>query len=217
MFFNAKGFIMKGHDITGVKVTKTRIKNEAAASKTTLHFVSVDPSCPDSPEAYEGGLMDEQTVLRIRKKYKCDCKQFYQTGWCCDHVFATRGVLFGASPSAKSTSIGTRGKGRQLAKKRNCLEKDAAPAIDPTQQNKLKTFLQNFTTYPNRAMGKQAMVGYSTLVDGSNGKHSEESFYYGTVYAFHPSTKTWTVRFLDGDTTELNLHQVAKAVALADK
>ena len=52
--FNAKGFIMKGHDITGVKVTKTRIKNEAAASKTTLHFVSVDPSCPDSPEAYEG-------------------------------------------------------------------------------------------------------------------------------------------------------------------
>ncbi|OWZ19311.1 hypothetical protein PHMEG_0006460 [Phytophthora megakarya] len=63
-------YVVNDENLYGLKVTKVR---------TTKYTKSLN-----------GILHVEDKIRLIRNRFKCDCKMFYQTGWLCCHVLASR-------------------------------------------------------------------------------------------------------------------------------
>ncbi|ETL87671.1 hypothetical protein L917_13190 [Phytophthora nicotianae] len=63
-------------------------------------------------------------IERIRNKYKCDCKEFYQTGWLCAHILATLHLVDSLDLKMMLRNFPARKPPGRPRKKTRCLDLD---------------------------------------------------------------------------------------------
>ena len=75
--FNTNEHVVGAFKANELPVTTERVKAEKTLARTSLHTVRVDTLQTDIPEN-EDIILDEETILRIRKKFTCDCMPFFK-------------------------------------------------------------------------------------------------------------------------------------------
>ena len=131
---------------------------------------------------------------------------FFQTGWCCEHVYAARGLIFGWHGDQMSTEIIARKRGRPRSVL-GALSKEPANVSGPSSHTKLtNAYLKN----PQRALQQKVLCQFLTNVDGD--ENAQVTYYPGTISTYTPLAQTWTAEFTDGETIELSVDELSRAI-----
>ncbi|KAE9271906.1 hypothetical protein PF001_g28171 [Phytophthora fragariae] len=123
MLFNTRKFLIGGRSVEPTRVDEDRATAFKASLRGTLdkpdivenilprylslHLVRVEARLPFT-HSWDSPNWSESEVLRIRQKYRCDCKAFYVSGWLCPHILAILSILDGFSLNILSKSIPAR-------------------------------------------------------------------------------------------------------------
>jgi hypothetical protein len=138
-YFNAEYYVVQDTNVHGLNVDAARTRlykrsldgimraHEKVESVQlrylSLHRVKILERVPfehnwDSP----WWCVDE--IKTIRKKFKCDCKSFYESGWLCAHVLACLQLVGAVDLNAMLRGLPARRPSGRPRKKTKCMERD---------------------------------------------------------------------------------------------
>ncbi|ETM55610.1 hypothetical protein L914_01194 [Phytophthora nicotianae] len=109
----------------------------------SLHAVKVMAQFP-VPHDWDSSSWSVHEIERIRNKYKCDCKEFYQTGWLCAHILATLHLLDSLDLKMMLRKIPARKPPERPRKKTQCLDRDGTRK----SQYSVNTLVKRLTEKP---------------------------------------------------------------------
>ncbi|KUF77010.1 hypothetical protein AM587_10000661 [Phytophthora nicotianae] len=138
-FFNADPYVVRDDNALGVKVDGFRTRtykgslegvlrrNETVENiplkYLSLHAVKVMAQFPVRHD-WDSPSWSVHEIERIRNKYKCDCKEFYQTGWLCAHILATLHLVDSLDLKMMLRNFPARKPPGRPRKKTRCLDRD---------------------------------------------------------------------------------------------
>ncbi|EGZ28343.1 hypothetical protein PHYSODRAFT_475914 [Phytophthora sojae] len=136
-YFNQRYYIVRDDNVHGLKVNASRTKTyERSVSGSlkddeivenvqfrylSLHKVAVLDRLPYEHD-WNSPLWSLEEINTIRKKFKCDCKDFYQTRWLCAHVLACLHLVDNLDLTVMLRGLPTRRPPGRPRKKSKCLQ-----------------------------------------------------------------------------------------------
>ncbi|EGZ30780.1 hypothetical protein PHYSODRAFT_470265 [Phytophthora sojae] len=138
-YFNADYYLIHDENLYGQKVTHTRtsryaksfegvlkkdeVVNSIQLSYQSLHAVDIVSRTPIEHD-WASPMWTIEEIRAQRSKFKCDCKEFYQTGWLCGHVMACLKLVDGLDFSLMLRGLLMRRPTGRPRKKKQCLERE---------------------------------------------------------------------------------------------
>jgi len=140
-YFNSRYYVVRDDNLHSLKVTANRTntykrslrgvlrRNEKVENiqlrYQSLHVVKVTKRVPFDHDWSKPSWSLEE-IETILKKFKCDCKAFYQTGWLCAHVLACLHLVDDLDLEVMLRGLPARKPPGRPRKKTRCLERDGA-------------------------------------------------------------------------------------------
>ncbi|EGZ28771.1 hypothetical protein PHYSODRAFT_466886, partial [Phytophthora sojae] len=116
-YFNGDYYLIHDENLYGQKVV-----NSIQLSYQS-HAVDILSRTPIEHD-WASPMWTIEEIRALRSKFKCDCKEFYQTGWLCGHVMACLKLVDGLDFSLMLRGLLMRRPSGRPRKKKQCLERE---------------------------------------------------------------------------------------------
>ncbi|EQC31918.1 hypothetical protein SDRG_10435 [Saprolegnia diclina VS20] len=221
---NARKYVVRPFNINKMTVTKGRVKrfceslrghlghlpdfNDMEKLFLSLYFVSVDEAVGPIPRVIDRAWTLGEIYI-IRRKFKCQCKGYYSTGWLCVHILAVMSLTDDLDLDVALTLVPVRrGPGRP-AREVNCLDRFRRSRGKFSQARLIKQFTEKSASCYGWVVARQGRI---TSCDGTQGP--------GLIFGLILKPRngpiwTWEVRYTDGVLAEHGAQALAKVVAFS--